>query len=927
VHETDELFRLMAEANPLGLWLIDREGQAIYANRKMADLLGMTPDELARVNPIDVHDDEGREQFLQHIVDLNNGKQQEPVEVMYLRRDGGTIWLLAGVERVLRDDGSTLGYLHTYSDYSERRAAAARLLENQAVMQMTEQVAGVGAWSWDVGADHIVWSDELHRIYGTSPQTFHATFEHWIDYLHPEDRDYILGTVQSLYEDAEEFYWEGRIIRADGVVRWVEGRGRGVYDDGGKLVSMAGTAMDITARVRKDAELIESTRRLDLLRGVAEVANSSTNLLDTLLQAGSVLGATPGWVPVSVWVESQDGGLTPIAVPGVDRVRFPGADAEAAARAWAAPSFTTYPLPGLERTHSQVWLPIRVETTEVVCMLELACEENPIDVASRDLLTQIGQQLSRVAERERASAELAEARDQAMVASRMKSEFLATMSHEIRTPMNGIIGLNDLLLRTELDERQRRLADALHSAGLTLRGLINDVLDLSKIEAGKLELEVADFSIGRLCQQAQDILTGPAQEKGLELVVEQDEGLPDLLRGDSGRLLQVISNLGSNAVKFTERGRVRIHVGSEQHDLLDQTMLRITVADTGPGIDPESVDRLFGAFIQLDPSTTRRHGGSGLGLAISRRLAALLGGDLTVETSLGKGSTFTLTATFARPLHEPSTDAAPPESGDAATSRILVVEDNEVNQLVAVELLENIGFVAGVAADGMEAVAALAGDHDYDAVLMDIQMPRMDGYAATRAIRAQEAPGARVPIIAMTASALSGERERCLAAGMDDFLAKPVDIDQVERVIRQWISHATPPGAEWYETPAFVEEEPEEEPVLDLDRVEMLAEMVKDGESLFHRASGNFISHAEESVAEISSALARGDADTLRAVAHKFKGSSLNLGLRRVGAAAYALEERGTESDFVGGDDDLATLKVEVAEAIARLEHERATRQ
>jgi two-component system sensor histidine kinase/response regulator len=925
VHETDELFRLMAEANPLGLWLIDQEGQAIYANRKMADLLGMSPDELARVQPIDVHDDAGKSEWVQHVADLNAGKQQESVEVMYQRKGGEPIWLLAGVQRVQRDDGSLLGYLHTYSDYTERRAAAHRLLENQAVLQMTERVAGVGAWTLDLEADHIVWSDELYRIHGTSPETFHATFEAWTKILHPEDRDMILGAVQSLYQGEEEFYWEGRIVRPDGVVRWVEGRGRGERNEAGELVSMGGTAMDITDRVEQAQELAESTRRLDLLRGVAEAANSSTNLLDTLLQAGTVLADTPGWEAVAVWVEGQDGSLTPIAVPDVDRSAYPEPDPQAAGRAWRAPSFSVLPLAGLEDTHSHVWLPIRLGTTDVACLLELVAEETPVNAASRDLLTQIGQQLSRVAERERANAELAEARDQAMVASRMKSEFLATMSHEIRTPMNGIIGLNDLLLRTALDERQRRLADALHSAGLTLRGLINDVLDLSKIEAGKLELEVADFSIARLCQLAQDILTGPAQEKGLELVVEQDEGLPDLLRGDSGRLLQVISNLGSNALKFTESGQVRIHVGAEQLELQDQTMLRITVADTGPGIDPESVDRLFGAFIQLDPSTTRRHGGSGLGLAISRRLAALLGGDLTVETEVGRGSTFTLTAVFGRPLHDSMTTAPPVEADEAPASRVLVVEDNEVNQMVAVELLQSIGFVAVVVPDGVEAVAALTGDHSYDAVLMDIQMPRMDGYAATRAIRAQERPGSHVPIIAMTASALSGERERCLAAGMDDFLAKPVDIDQVEHVVRQWIAH-TDTEPDWAAAPTFVEAEPEEDPVLDLDRVEMLAEMVKDGESLFRRASGNFLNHAEKSLADIGAALAHDDPDELRSTAHKFKGSALNLGLRRVGAAAYLLEERGTNGDLPGGADDLELLKAEVTEAIAQLEHERGHR-
>jgi signal transduction histidine kinase/CheY-like chemotaxis protein len=385
-------------------------------------------------------------------------------------------------------------------------------------------------------------------------------------------------------------------------------------------------------------------------------------------------------------------------------------------------------------------------------------------------------------------------------ASQAKSEFLATMSHEIRTPMNGVVGLTSLLQATPLTPQQREYVTALQASGDTLLSLINDLLDFSKIEASQLSLQVQPFDLRQLVHEVVAVFATPARAKGLRLSAEVDPALPAVLEGDPMRLRQVLTNLVGNAVKFTTQGMVRVEVVLVEERAAG-AQVRLVVRDTGIGIAPEAQALLFAPFTQADASTMRRYGGAGLGLAIAKRLVELMGGEIGVESVVGQGSTFWVTLRLARaeaPHRSPTPEAAVPAPARLAghPRRVLVAEDNAINRLVAVRLLQGLGYVVDTAEDGRQAVEAVGQGH-YDLVLMDVHMPELDGFAATAAIRRLEEASAgrrrHVPIVALTADALAGDAEKSLAAGMDDHLSKPITSQRLAAVLERWLTPRVEP--------------------------------------------------------------------------------------------------------------------------------------
>ncbi len=412
--------------------------------------------------------------------------------------------------------------------------------------------------------------------------------------------------------------------------------------------------------------------------------------------------------------------------------------------------------------------------------------------SGNDELGQLGRtfnaMLDEIAIRESDLRTALQSAESADASSRAKSEFLANMSHEIRTPMNGILGMAGFLADTRLDKEQREYVATIRSSADHLLSVINDILDFSKLEAGKLELEMSPFDLRRLVQEVVEILTPQATAAGLDLVVREDSRLPKEVLGDPGRLRQILTNLAGNAVKFTPSGHVMLEI-----ELVSQTdddiLVRLAVTDTGIGIPAEKLAAIFEKFTQVDASMARRFGGTGLGLAISRQLADLMGGHLLVESREGHGSTFWL-ETPLRVSHESETHAPVPTLSArpvvAPTGlRVLVAEDNAVNQKVARKMLENLGCAVDMVADGREAVQ-MVGTLPYDIVFMDCQMPEMDGYAATEAIRRLPGDASRVAVVAMTAHAMSGDRERCLAAGMDDYISKPIKSVLLAEIVQRW---------------------------------------------------------------------------------------------------------------------------------------------
>jgi two-component system, sensor histidine kinase and response regulator len=631
-------------------------------------------------------------------------------------------------------------------------------------------------------------------------------------------------------------------LHKDGTVRYVVSSGAPVRDETGRLIGYHGVDKDVTDRRRVELELdqyryhleelvAERTAELEAANGRLRLTDLRLHSLFTLsqeavaLDEAAILGrgaeiaarlcASPfgridladpaaarllrgGW-----WAEGQDSGT---------EVEVPGAPVDAGP--WSTALISARPVirPGPVAILTGLRVPVRRPPwTGALCVpileggvvqLVLSVGGRPVDYGEADAreLERIGHDFWLILARRRSELALGDAKDQAESANRAKSEFLANMSHEIRTPLNAIVGLTHLLAEGITDTRQRGYLEKASAAAEHLLTILNDILDLSKIEAGRMQLEAVDFQLGTLVTEILGLIEPRAVSKGIALVRELDPALPFAARGDPLRLRQVLVNLLSNAVKFTDQGSVVLRSRVLEQDVRG-VRLHFEVEDTGIGIDPDALQRLFEPFEQVDGSIARRYGGTGLGLAISRRLVRAMGGELGVESRPGVGSTFAFSLRLACCSGEalarmgagwdgPSPDAAKLALNGA---HVLVAEDDPINREVARDLLKGVGIRADLVENGQQ-VLEYATRSRYDLVLMDLQMPVLNGLETTRRLRGL--PGyAQTPIVAMTASAFREDRERCLAAGMTDHIGKPVDPARLYGMLALWLHRDQRAGA------------------------------------------------------------------------------------------------------------------------------------
>ena len=946
LRQSEAWFRAISEKTTELILVLDAGGRTIYESPSHQTVLGYAPESLLGRSPFDFfHPDERAEAEAQFARMLADAREVISARIRF-RHANGSYRTLEIVARNLVAEPAVGGVVINAHDVTEQEAAtAARRAAEREARETAERMHTVSRAAADVvdaesvSALQEVAYEACRAVIPFDAFTF-GTYEAALHALRFRPNSWSPGDTLELLpvagRPAEWVVRERQSLltlsaddpRATGPAPMVDGRRsesviRTPIVAGDRVLGVISVQSFTPGRyTRRDVELLEAVaalaatalkkiRVIEELRESEERFRSITEAADDAIVSADADGNILTWNPAA----ERTFGYTAAEIRGRPLTTImPERSQDSAVRAEDEGSASrTIELDAVRKDGQTVPVELSISTWE------------------QDRVRQYGAIMRDVTERRRVDAALRERKEAAEAASRAKSEFLANMSHEIRTPMNGVLGMLELALETGLTAEQRDYLNVAHRSAESLLGVINDVLDFSKVEAGKLDLEAAPFQLADGLGDTVGVLAPRAQSKGLELALRIAPDVPDALVGDVGRLRQVVVNLVGNAIKFTERGEVVVRVDvAERADR--EVELHFAVSDTGIGIPREKQAAIFEAFQQADTSTTRVYGGTGLGLTISSRLVELMGGRIWVVSREGQGSTFHFTARFgvrvagvraAVASTAPIAPAGPNETVVAARPlRVLLAEDNAVNRKLAVALLARRGHAVVATANGREALAAWEGSargpDRFDVVLMDVQMPEMDGFAATAAIRAHEAAaggGARTPIVALTARAMKGDRERCLEAGMDGYVTKPIRVPLLFAAIDEAVGEprAEAGGAAPAPSPA---PRPSEGV---FDAASLLA-FVDGKTEVLRELATIFLEDAPKYLADVVVAVQRDDAVALQAAAHTLKGAAGTMTARRVADVAQELERIARTADLTAAPSAVATLARELGQLQSVLE-------
>ncbi len=873
LRESEELFRGVFAQAPVGVCVAAPDGTYLQVNAAFCRMVGYSEQELLAMRWADLThpEDRARTQQLGDRLCQDPGESAE-LEKRYLRRDGSVLWGRTRISLVQDSQGSPLYFVVHVEDITERKHTAEALHESE--NRFRNMADSCPTMLWVTGADG--GAQFVNRMYREFTGVTYAEVEggKWPLLVHPDDAAQYVGAFERAVREHASFRAEARIRRADGEWRLIGSYAEPRLSPSGAFLGHVGLTADITARNEAEQAVRASEEKFrQLTENIHEVFWMMPPAGDEILYVSPAYEHV--WErtcdslyqnPMS-WTESihpDDRGsahalfarqIQGEAIESEYRIRTPG---------------------GQEKWIRDRAFPIRGEAGELRRVVGIAED---------------------VTEAKHYEEDLIQAWEGADAANRAKSRFLANMSHEIRTPMNGVLGMLQLLMTSELNSEQRRYVTVAQDSGRALLALIDDILDLSKIEARKITLEKLNFDPRRTVDDVVQLLRVQASAKGLGFHSSMSPGIPPLLRGDAHRLRQVLTNLAGNAIKFTEHGQVTLEAQLEsQRD--SSATIRFAITDTGIGLRPEQAARLFSPFTQADASTTRKYGGTGLGLAICKQLVEMMGGTIGVESREGQGATFWFTAVLelapamasaatAQPVEERFTapsEASHPGPAAGPSARILVAEDNATNREVALAQLQKLGYRADAVPNGAEAVKALE-QGGYHLVLMDCEMPVMDGYQATRTIRRSMRPN--IPIIAVTADAMSGDRDRCLSEGMNDYLSKPVELGRLAEVLGKWLpaSNAGPgPSAGVAAKPVFDEEA-------------FLGRLMGD-RKLAGIVLRGFLQDVPSQLENLRRRLENADSPGTRSQAHMLKGAAATVAADDLRAIALAMEQAGRAGEL-----------------------------